>query len=146
MATQSRAAPSDLGSRFCSHCASTRTFFRSMSNRSLSPGRCTLTTTRWPFKRARCTCSGTREAWQIVSVCSVEITCLSSWEHALDSQDSNSPRQLCVVLVSPPATVGQMHAESDCPMQATTWPPDTWRPLVTATQACPSGKLLSNSC
>jgi hypothetical protein len=32
-------------------------FLRSMSNRSLSPGRCTLTTTRSPlFRVARCTC------------------------------------------------------------------------------------------
>ena len=33
---------------FCSSCANTRTFFRSMSNSSFSPGRCTLTTTFSP--------------------------------------------------------------------------------------------------
>jgi hypothetical protein len=47
--------PGSGGGRACSHCASTRRFLRSMSNSSFRPGRCTLTTTRWPSRRARCT-------------------------------------------------------------------------------------------
>ena len=51
-----QSVPHDAGAeRTCSHCAMTRTFFKSTSKSSLRPGRCTLTTTRSPFSLARCT-------------------------------------------------------------------------------------------
>mmetsp|Transcript_865 Transcript_865/g.1281 ORF Transcript_865/g.1281 Transcript_865/m.1281 type:complete len:262 (+) Transcript_865:1669-2454(+) len=56
MATQSRAAPSVLGSSFCNHTANVRMFFKSMSKSALRPGRCTFTTTFSPLSDAKCTC------------------------------------------------------------------------------------------
>mmetsp|Transcript_47147 Transcript_47147/g.145204 ORF Transcript_47147/g.145204 Transcript_47147/m.145204 type:complete len:310 (-) Transcript_47147:158-1087(-) len=56
MSEYDRSAPSDFGSNLSSSLTSTLRFFRSVSNSSRKPARCTLTATGMPLYTARCTC------------------------------------------------------------------------------------------